>query len=112
MGVLVALSLALVTASFRTDELSGAQSAGASVLRPFQVAAERVARPFRDAYGWRADLVHAKSELDEARRELARARAEATLFRGAFAENQQLQAQLDYRAPPGSRATSTSFERP
>ena len=101
MGVLVVLSLALVTASFRTDELSGPQSAGAAVLRPFQVAAERVARPFRDAYGWSADLVHAKSELDEARRELAEARREAALYRGAFAENQQLQAQLDYRAPPG-----------
>jgi rod shape-determining protein MreC len=101
VGVLVALSLALVTVSFRTDGLSGPQSAGAAVLRPFQVAAERVARPFRDAYGWSADLVHAKSDLDEARRELAEARREAALFRGAFAEKQQLEAQLDYKAPPG-----------
>jgi rod shape-determining protein MreC len=99
--VLVAISLALVTASFRSGGLSGPQSAGAAVLRPFQVAAERIARPFRDAYGWSADLVHAKSELDETRRELARARSEVALFRGAYAENQQLQAMLDYHAPPG-----------
>lgn len=101
MGVLVALSLALVTVSFRSDELSGPQAAGAAVLRPFQVAAERVARPFRDAYGWTSDLVHAKSELDDARRELALARADAARFRDAFARVQQLEAQLDYQAPPG-----------
>jgi rod shape-determining protein MreC len=101
VGVLVALSLALVTASFRSDGLGGPQAAGAAVLRPFQVAAERIARPFRDAYGWSADLLHAKRELSEARRELARARADAALFRNAFTENQELRAMLRYRAPPG-----------
>src|SRR5829696_6046188 len=47
VGVLVALSIALVTASFRGG-VSGPQATAAGLLRPFQVAAERVARPFRD----------------------------------------------------------------
>lgn len=101
VGVLVALSLVLVTVSFRSDDLSGPQAAGAAVLRPFQVAAERVARPFRDAYGWSADLVGAKRELDRTREELARARAEVVLYRDSFAQVQELQAQLDYKAPKG-----------
>jgi rod shape-determining protein MreC len=54
-GLLVLLSLVLITAYFREPAgggLHGVQSAGATVLRPFEVGAERVARPFRDAYGW------------------------------------------------------------
>ena len=45
-------------------------------LRPFQVAAERVARPFRDAYGYFAGLAHAKSENEKLRRELRDARGD------------------------------------
>jgi rod shape-determining protein MreC len=71
------------------------------VLRPFQVAAERIARPFRDAYGWAAELVHAKRELDDARRELALARQDVVRYRTAFATVQQLEALVDYKAPPG-----------
>jgi len=100
VGVLVALSLALVTASFRGG-VTGPQAAAAELLRPFQVAAERVARPFRDAYGWTAELVHAKRELAETRRELAAARRDAALFRTAFADKQELEAMLHYKAPPG-----------
>jgi rod shape-determining protein MreC len=69
---------------------------GATVLRPFEVAAERVARPFRDAYGYLAGLVHAKSENARLRRELDKARQEAALGRIATRDNAQLRAQLDY----------------
>ena len=100
VGVLVALSIALVTVSFRGG-VTGPQATGAGLLRPFQVAAERVARPFRDAYGWTAELVHAKRELAQARRELAVARRNAALFRTAFADKQELEAMLHYKAPPG-----------
>ena len=65
LGVLVLLALVLVTVSFRESSggpLHRAQGAGATVLHPFQIAAERVARPFRDVYGYFAGLVHAKSE--------------------------------------------------
>ena len=59
------LSLILITISFRessTGALGGVQGAGATVLRPFEVGAERVARPFRDVYGYFASLVHVKRE--------------------------------------------------
>ena len=48
------LSLVLITVYFREPAGGGlhdVQSGGATVLRPFEVAANRVASPFRDAYG-------------------------------------------------------------
>ena len=69
----------LITAYFREPRdgaLHGAQSAGAAVLRPLEVGAERVVRPFRDAYAWVHDLFVAKSENERLKRELEQARAE------------------------------------
>src|SRR5207253_8257180 len=54
-GVLVFVSIVLITIYFREPaggSLHGIQSGGATVLRPFEVGAERVASPFRDGYGW------------------------------------------------------------
>ena len=59
VGILVVLSLMLITIYFRespTGGLHSAQDLGATALRPFQVGAERVAQPFRDVYGWFAAL--------------------------------------------------------
>ena len=50
--MLVLVSLVLITVSFRSNALDSVQSFGASVLRPFEIAANRVARPFRDAASW------------------------------------------------------------
>src|SRR5579864_413317 len=65
LAVLVVIALALLTISFRSPT-SGAlhdiQGYGASALKPFQIAAERVARPFRDVYGYFSGLASAKSE--------------------------------------------------
>ena len=72
MGGLVLLALVLVTLSFREDQdgpVSGAQAAAASALRPFQVAADRVAAPFRDVYGWAQGLVDARSDAERLQRE-------------------------------------------
>ena len=73
------LSLVLITIYFREPAnggLHGVQSGGATVLRPFEVAANRVASPFRDAYGWFSGLVHAKSENADLRAKLDRLRAQ------------------------------------
>ena len=54
MGLVIA-SLALLSVYFRESSsgtLHDVQDAGASVIHPFQVAAERVAQPFEDLYGW------------------------------------------------------------
>ena len=59
-GVLVFVSIVLITIYFREPSggsLHGVQSTGAAVLRPFEVGAERVARPFRDGYGWFAGVL-------------------------------------------------------
>jgi rod shape-determining protein MreC len=98
-GVLVLLSIALITIYFRESAGGGlhqVQSAGATVLRPFEVAADRVSRPFRDAYGYFAGLVHAKSENARLRRDLATWRQEATRNAYAASENEQLRKKLHF----------------
>ena len=72
LGVLVVLALALITISFRESEegpLHDAQGAAANALQPLTVAMDRVAQPFRDAYGWTADLFHARAEVERLRAE-------------------------------------------
>ena len=74
------VSLILITISFREPSSGvahGIESAGATVLRPFEVAAERVARPFRDVYGYFAGLVHVKSENERLKEEVTRLRQQA-----------------------------------
>ena len=66
------LSLILITISFGSGDdgrLSGVESAGSAVLRPFAVGFERVAQPFRDAYGWADSLLDARSEAERLRAE-------------------------------------------
>jgi rod shape-determining protein MreC len=103
VGVLVLLSLVLITVSFRESDngfLHRVAGGGATVLRPFEVGAERVARPFRDAYGYLAGLVHAKHENAKLRAELDKARQEANQGRAAAQENDTLRAQLNYIDSP------------
>jgi len=76
--VLVLVSLGLITVYFRESSegpLHAAQRIGVSVLMPFEVAGERVARPFRDGWTWFSDLLDAKEENDELREENKRIRA-------------------------------------
>jgi rod shape-determining protein MreC len=104
VGLLVLLSLVLITVHFRESEEGGlhdAQGAAATVLRPFQIAAERVAQPFRDVYGYFAELVDAKSENERLKEQLTEARQQAIQLQVALEENRTLKAQLDYKAPPG-----------
>jgi rod shape-determining protein MreC len=102
-GVLVLLSLVLITVYFREPAgggLHGVQSAGATVLRPFEVAANRVAAPFRDTYGWFAGLIHAKSENARLRAQVDKLRAEASQNVNAAQENDDLRRQLSYVGLP------------
>ena len=80
VGLLVLLSLILITISFRgpsSGVARGIETAGATVLRPFEVAAERIARPFRDVYGYFAGLVHVKRENERLKEEVTRLRQQA-----------------------------------
>jgi len=102
-GALVLCSLALVSVYFREAEggsLHDAQGIGATVLRPFQVGAERVARPFRDVYGYFAGLVRAKSELEELRRDYSRLSQQAIQNETARQRLGVLERLQNFRAPP------------
>jgi rod shape-determining protein MreC len=100
---LVVLALILITISFRepsSGPLHGVQSAGATVLRPFEVAAERVARPFRDVYGYFAGLVHVKSENEKLKRQVNELRQQALLGESARSQNGELRKQLNFIDSP------------
>jgi rod shape-determining protein MreC len=103
LAILVVLALALLTISFRSPTsgvLHDAQGYGASALRPFQVAAERVARPFRDAYNYVSSLSSAKSELAKYKKMTRDYRAEALRTAAAVQQNNDLQALLKYESGP------------
>ena len=60
------VALALITISFRSPTsgaLHSAQGVGSTVLRPFQIAATRIAQPFRDAYDYVDGLANARADL-------------------------------------------------
>jgi rod shape-determining protein MreC len=100
---LVVLSLALITVSFRETSggpVHGAQNAGAAVMKPFEVAANRVARPFRDVYNWFDGLTTARSENQKLKKELRQLRQEYATAQSAENENAQLQSLLDYERGP------------
>jgi rod shape-determining protein MreC len=95
----VLLSLALLTVYFRESSdgvLHGAQRIAVGVLTPFEVAAERVARPFRDAWGWASDVLDAKEENEKLREEVEELRRQAILNKTAAQENEELRAALGF----------------
>ena len=103
LGLLVLVALALITVSFRESEdgpLHGAQGAVASVLQPLEVAVERVARPFRDAYGWTKDLFTARSENEKLRAENELLEQQVIQNESALQQNVTLKQLLDYREGP------------
>ena len=104
VGGLVLASLVLITVSFRSSALDGVQGTAADAVRPFEIAANRVARPFRDAAGWAHGLVKAKSENAKYRREIAALQQQNLLDEQAIQENVQLQQQTHFQGPPSVKA--------
>jgi rod shape-determining protein MreC len=103
LGLLVLLALALITVSFREAEdgpLHTAQASAASALQPLQVAVERVARPFRDAYGWTTGLFSARAEVERLREENELLRQQVIQNESALQQNVVLQRLLDYTDSP------------
>ena len=99
VGILVLLSLVLISLSFRSGEsepLAGVQSAGATALRPFAVGFERVAQPFRDAYSWADSLLTARRDAKELRAEVRELRQRAIQSEFALQENVYLRRLLEY----------------
>ena len=101
--LLVLLSLALVTISFREDPdgvLHTAQRGALSALAPLEAAGERVARPFRDAWEYVSGLFAAKAENERLKRELEALRQQAVENENAARENEDLRALLQFRDGP------------
>jgi rod shape-determining protein MreC len=95
--------LALVTLSFRQSDdgpVAGAQEGAAAALRPFQVAADRIAEPFRDAYAWIDGLFDARSDADRLQTENETLRQQVVQSRLAERENERLRDLLQYRSGP------------
>jgi rod shape-determining protein MreC len=112
--VLVLISLALITVYFRESEegtLHSAQRIGLSVAMPFEVAGERIARPFRDAWGWTADLIGAKEENARLKEEIDELRKDVVSAQTAVAENERIRELLDFvdgpKFPEGFDAVAT-----
>ena len=103
MGVLVFLSLAMITVYFRESQdggLHAVQDAGARALRPFAIAVDRVASPFEDGYGYFDGLFRAKEENERLRDQLDRLRIQAIQNQTASRENASLKALLQFRDGP------------
>jgi len=103
VGALILLSLVLITVSFRqptSGALHGVEAAGASVLRPFEVGAERLARPFRDVYGYFRGLVHAKRENTRLRSQVDTLRQVVIQDQSALAQSKELRRLLRYVDSP------------
>lgn len=118
-AVLVVVSIAMLTLYFREADsgpMHSVQGAVSTVLDPFQVGAERVARPFRDAYAWTTGLVHAQSENEKLRKDIQLLRLQAIQNQSAAQENVDLRAALKYISGPafprdydGIAASVTSY---
>jgi rod shape-determining protein MreC len=100
VGGLVLLSLVLITLSFRSSALDGAQGTAADALRPFEIAANRVSRPFRDAAGWAHGLVNAKSQNAKLRKQVQELRDQVAINESAVQQNVILKRDLNYVGPP------------
>jgi len=97
---LVIVALALITISFRSPTagaLHDAQGAGSTALRPFQLAATRIAQPFRDGYDWVASISSAKSENARLKRELRELRLEAIHNRASALRVEELERLLQFQ---------------
>ncbi|HEY3922540.1 MAG TPA: rod shape-determining protein MreC [Gaiellaceae bacterium] len=100
VAILIVASLVLLTVSFRSTALNGAQNAGASALRPFEIGATRVAAPFRDAASWTRGLFRAKAENRKLHDQIEALRTENAKLLSAQAANKYLERLLKYEHSP------------
>jgi rod shape-determining protein MreC len=101
--VLVLGALTLLTISFRSPTagaLHDIQGAGSTVLRPFQIAASRVAKPFRDGYDYLSSLAAAKREVARLKKRNAVLRADAIHNSALAKEVPGLKKLLHYQEGP------------
>jgi rod shape-determining protein MreC len=99
VAVLVLVSLALLTVYFRESSgggLHSLQGTGASILKPFEVAANRVAQPFRDAAGWVGGLSSSRDENKKLKKEVAALTGQQATWLATQQENRDLRRMVHY----------------
>ncbi len=103
VGLLIVLALVLITFSFRRPDdgpIASVESSAAAALRPFTIAGERVAQPFRDVYGWADSLLTARSDAKRLKGETEALRQQVIQNQFAANENARLKALLAFRDGP------------
>jgi rod shape-determining protein MreC len=96
---LVLVALTLITIAFRSPTagaLHDLQGAGSTALRPFQIAATRVAQPFRDGFDYLSSLSKAKAENAQLKRRYREVRAEALANAALAAKTKHLEKLLHF----------------
>jgi rod shape-determining protein MreC len=103
VALLVLVSLALLTVYFRESSgggLHSLQSTGASILKPFETAANRVAQPFRDAAGWFSGLNNTRDDVNKLKKENKQLTTKLYALDTVAQENRELRAMLHYLGGP------------
>jgi rod shape-determining protein MreC len=104
LGVLVALSIVLLTAYFGESTggvLHSLQRGAQEVFQPIETGVSRAAKPFRDLVGWVGDNVNAKSENDKLKNENADLRKQVSHAQAAEDENKKLRGLVGLPQKPG-----------
>ncbi len=104
LGVLVAMSIVLLTAYFGEGPggvLHSLQRGAQEVFQPIETGVSRATKPFRDLVGWAGDNVNAKSENDDLRQENAELREQVARAQAAEDENRKLRGLVELPKNPG-----------
>jgi rod shape-determining protein MreC len=93
LGVLVAMSIVLLTAYFGEGPgglLHAMQRGAQEAFQPIESGVSRATKPFRDLVGWVGDNVNAKSENDKLKKENADLREQVSRAQASEDENRKL----------------------
>ena len=98
--ILIIVSLALLTVSFRESEsgpVHSVQQFGAGLLSPLQSWGAKIAEPFQDGYQWFKTLWSAHKRADQLEEELQVLQGEVVKLEEQAEENERLKGLLDLR---------------
>jgi rod shape-determining protein MreC len=110
--VLIIVSLALLTVSFRESEsgpVHAVRQAAANLLSPLQSLGARIAEPFQDGYRWFKTLWSAHERAEQLEKELQVLSGELIMLQEQAEENERLKALLDLR-DKATYPVGTEFE--
>ena len=113
LGLLVACSLILLTASFGGDggAVGSVQRGFSEVLNPVQEGASRALKPVRDLFGWFGDTFSAKGKLADVTAERDQLRQEVLKYQDAQSENAAAPPPAEPQPEPRHRRATARWAR-